>query len=381
MLTKLTFRVLTVTTLTVSMGMLAGCSTATPRDDQSYDPSTDGTLTGGDGTGGTNLPGGQTGGTGNNGATSPDPTGGGSNGTGSDSSTNGNSGATTGVDANGTTGDSNGSTTGGGGNTTSGTSDEDASVPPPVETEGCGNTAFPASGMYNMTVGSTQRMFIIKLPSGYDPNKPYKLVFAWHYLGGSASGIANSNGFGGFGRYYGLEPMSGGSTIFVAPEGLDSGLGGKGWPNSNGRDVAFARAMVDKFNKDYCIDAERVFSVGFSYGAIMSNTVGCQMGDVFRAIAPMSGMAPQGACKGPVAAWISHGDPDGTVNFSGGEASRDHWAEANHCTTPGAKDANGCVNYQGCDAGYPVVWCAMPGAGHNMPSFGTAEIWKFFSQF
>jgi len=378
MLKKLTFRSLTVTTLTVSTWLLTGCSTAAPRDTESYDPSTDGTTTGGDGTSGTNLPGGQTGGGGSNGATSPDPTGGSSNGTGSSGSTNSNSGGTTGVDANGTTGASGGGSTTGGGNATD---DEDAGVTPPVETEGCGNTTFPASGMYNITVGSTERMFIIKLPSGYDPNKPYKLVFAWHYLGGSASGIAGTNGFGGFGRYYGLEPMSGGSTIFVAPEGLDSGFGGKGWPNSNGRDVAFARAMVDKFNKDYCIDAERVFSVGFSYGAIMSNTVGCEMGDVFRAIAPMSGMAPQGACKGPVAAWISHGDPDGTVAFSGGEASRDHWAEANHCTTPGAKDANGCVSYQGCDTGYPVVWCAIPGLGHNMPSFGTAEIWKFFSQF
>jgi hypothetical protein len=28
----------------------------------------------------------------------------------------------------------------------------------------------------------------------------------------------------------------------------------------------------------------------FSYDAIMSNTVGCHMGDVFRAIAPISGM-------------------------------------------------------------------------------------------
>jgi poly(3-hydroxybutyrate) depolymerase len=33
-----------------------------------------------------------------------------------------------------------------------------------------------------------------------------------------------------------------------------------------------------------------VFSVGMSYGRIMSDTLGCQMGDVFRAFAPMPGL-------------------------------------------------------------------------------------------
>ncbi|MGD8859203.1 MAG: hypothetical protein PVI30_04270 [Myxococcales bacterium] len=39
-------------------------------------------------------------------------------------------------------------------------------------------------------------------PSGYDANRPVRLIFTWHYLGGSASGIAR-------GGYYGLELRSG----------------------------------------------------------------------------------------------------------------------------------------------------------------------------
>jgi polyhydroxybutyrate depolymerase len=249
-----------------------------------------------------------------------------------------------------------------------------SSAPAPAMSEGCGKTMFPPSARNMMDVMGTQREYIVKLPTNYDPNKPYKLVFAWHYLGGNAQGIAT--GFGG--GYYGLESMSGGSTIFVAPEGIDAA-----WPNTGGRDINFAKAMVTWMRSNYCIDNKRIFSVGFSYGAIMSNTVGCQMGDVFRAIAPMSGSGPLGTgCKGPVAAWLAHGTADTTVAFSGGQRSRDHWIMANGCTTQTMPtDPSPCVAYQGCMSGYPVVWCENPGAGHMQPAYGGAAIWKFFSQF
>jgi poly(3-hydroxybutyrate) depolymerase len=111
----------------------------------------------------------------------------------------------------------------------------------------------------------------------------------------------------------------------------------------------------------------------------MSNSVGCALGDQFRAIAPMSGSGPRGTCKGQVAAWLSHGDADTTVSFASGQASRDHWVAANHCastTTP----AGSCVAYDGCDAGYPVVWCQFSG-GHQQPRNSAQDIWAFFSQF
>jgi polyhydroxybutyrate depolymerase len=254
----------------------------------------------------------------------------------------------------------------------------DASVdmPTPEASSGCGKADFPESARNTIMVGDLAREYIVKVPDGYDPSKPYKLIFAWHYLGGSAQGIAG--GFGG--GYYGLESMAAGSVIFVAPEGIDAA-----WPNSGGRDVAFAKAMVEWMRSNYCIDNKRIFSVGFSYGAIMSNTVGCQMGDVFRAIAPMSGSGPSAfggaSCKGPVAAWLSHGTSDSTVPFSGGQGSRDHWLMANGCQmTNKPTDPSPCVTYDGCMTGYPVTWCEFSGS-HQQPSFGPAAIWKFFSQF
>jgi polyhydroxybutyrate depolymerase len=245
---------------------------------------------------------------------------------------------------------------------------------------GCGATAPPA-GDATIDVMSKSREYILTLPKTYDPAKPYKLVFAWHGLGGTAAQIAKG--------YYGLQTQANDSTIFVAGQGLQTSNSvgsGPGWANVGGEDVAFVKALYALLQSQLCIDENRVFSVGMSYGGIMSDTLGCQMGDVFRAIAPMSGSGPgyggRGpTCVGDVAVWMSHGDNDTTVPTASGEASRDYWAMANHCQMQTAPvDPSPCVAYVGCDPGRPVTWCEFAG-GHTIPPFASKAIWTFFSQF
>jgi poly(3-hydroxybutyrate) depolymerase len=242
--------------------------------------------------------------------------------------------------------------------------------------------------MFNIDVSGTQRQYIITLPANYASNKPYKLIFAWHGLGGTAAQVAGQ-GLGSFGSayaYYGLEGMANNTVIFVSGQGLDPNDAGAGWPNRNDQDIAFAKAMLAWLESNYCIDRSHVFSVGMSYGGIMSDTVGCEMGDVVRAIAPMSGEGPatypgSKPCVGQVAVWSSHGNQDTTVPFTAGEASRDHWVAANHCSSQTKAVGPGtCVEYQGCDPGYPVDWCEFDG-GHTIPSFASQGIWSFLSRF
>jgi poly(3-hydroxybutyrate) depolymerase len=207
------------------------------------------------------------------------------------------------------------------------------------------------------------------------------VIFAWHGLGGTAASIASRG-------YYGLEARAGNSTIFATGQGLPTSTpvgDGPGWPNTNGRDVAFVRSLLDWLKSSYCIDEARIFSTGMSYGGIMSNTLGCALGDALRAIAPMAGSGPSrfssGQCVGQVAAWFSHGNEDLIVTYASGQASRDDWLETNRCgtaTTP--VGPAGCVAYEGCDVGYPVHWCEFDG-GHTVPSFASEGIWQFFSQF
>jgi poly(3-hydroxybutyrate) depolymerase len=226
------------------------------------------------------------------------------------------------------------------------------------------------------------REYIVNYPTPYDPNRPYRVLFIHHGRGGNAEQNITRNG-----GWYGVGPLSGGSTIFVSPQGLTSAgtgdAGGQtGWPNTSGQDVAFLRALVEQINNTFCVDRTRIFTTGMSYGGNFSNTLGCQMGDVFRAIVPFSGWGPQGTnCVGKIAALITHGTADTTIDIAQGRASRDHWLAANHCTmTTAPYDPSPCVVYQGCDVGYPVGYCEHTG-GHILPTFSGPAIWNFISQF
>src|SRR2546430_1752378 len=81
--------------------------------------------------------------------------------------------------------------------------------------------SWPPNGTNMLDVGGTMRTYIVAIPNNYDPNKPYKLVFAWHGLGGNAQQIAGGL-FGG--GYYGLQALANNTTVFVAPQGLDTGI-------------------------------------------------------------------------------------------------------------------------------------------------------------
>jgi poly(3-hydroxybutyrate) depolymerase len=248
---------------------------------------------------------------------------------------------------------------------------------------GCGQTTTLKSGSATIDVSGTTRTYILQIPPNYDPNKAYKLIFGFHWLGGSASDVASGNIIGG--PYYGLQSRSAGSAILVAPDGLPdpSQNNSKGWPNTNGQDVAFVQAMLQLFESNLCIDQSRIFSTGFSYGGIFSLTLGCQMSNVFRAIAPESGEF-FGSCRsngGPVAIWQSQGDSDTTVPPANAQSANNYFVTKNHCSTQtAAVSPSPCVAYQGCASGFPVVWCEFSG-GHMPWNQAPDPVWAFFNQF
>jgi polyhydroxybutyrate depolymerase len=288
----------------------------------------------------------------------------------------GSGGAAGGAGASGSAGS--GGNAGGGGNAGSAGAGGNAGSGGQATSNGCGSTEAPESGRYMIDVGGTMREYELKVPDDYDPEKPYKLIFGFHWRGADSQAVVDND-------YYGLEPLSNGSAIFVSPEGLiDNEV--SGWANPNGRDIEFTSAMVERLKSELCIDESRIFSTGFSYGGMMSFAIGCALGDTFRAIAPYAGALYSGCEDGtaPVAMWGSHGysdGADGVVPIANAREARDEFLTRNGCgteTVPVAPDE--CVAYQGCQAGYPVTWCEWDG-GHWWPSFASQAVWDFFSQF
>ncbi len=273
---------------------------------------------------------------------------------------------------------------------------------------GCGKMPGIASGMYNngqtisITAANMQRRYILNVPTNYDNSKPYKLIIAFHQLNGNDKQMY-ANG------YYHLLNLSNNTTIFVAPNGQQNnspcsgtgnGEGGCGWPNPSNSDIALADAVVAQIETNFCVDTNRIFATGWSYGGSMSYKTACERplsggGNGFvRAIAVYSGAQLSGNCtpSKPVAFFASHGTHDSVLNYSSGVGLAQNFATANGCNwmTPTAVNSGQhmCTDEMGCMTGYPERFCSFngdhtpdPDNGQSGNSWVYQEVWNFFSQF
>jgi poly(3-hydroxybutyrate) depolymerase len=247
-------------------------------------------------------------------------------------------------------------------------------------------------GMYYQSSGNydfSNRPYSVRLPANYDPSKPYAVTFGGGGCGGNAAG---SNGGG-------LQIAPNGATIQVGLIYIN-GCFNDGGPSIGNRadtpEEPYFRAVMAQMEKDYCIDLSQVFVSGFSSGAWEAYTLGCAASDLVRGISADEGgfrtMHP--ACKGPVAAVLVAGDADtenpigpldpnnandkgaiGRLGSLGSAPGRDDILARNGCAgtaTATYEDAKygQCKKYTGCPAAYPVIWCQLPGVGHNNSSYG-----------
>ncbi|MER5900024.1 cellulose binding domain-containing protein [Streptomyces mirabilis] len=271
-----------------------------------------------------------------------------------------------------------------------------ASADAAAATAGCGKAPVLTSGTHTIQSGGKNRNFILRVPDGYDRNRAYRLIFGFHWLGGTSTDVATGRTVEtGTWAYYGLQRLANNSTIFVAPQGLDNG-----WANAGGEDVTFVDDMIRRIETDLCVDTTQRFALGFSYGAAMSYALACSRATVFRAVAVQSGGQLSGCSGGtqPIAYLGVHGLRDNVLGISGGQALRDRFVRNNGCTAQKPPEpAQGSLThrvtaYSGCSAGHPVVWAAFDEGHIAAPQDGAAgdsgsrtwvpqEVWKFFTQF
>ena len=261
---------------------------------------------------------------------------------------------------------------------------------------GCGKAPTLASGNHTIQSGGQNRTYILRVPANYDMNRQYRLVFGFHWRGGTANDVDSGGGDGYNWSYYGLRRLAdsaGGDTIFVAPQGI-----GNGWANSGGQDLTFVDDMLRQLQAGLCVDTTQIFAGGFSYGGGMSYAIACARANVFRAVAVYSGAQLSGCAGGtqPIAYMGIHGLTDNVLGIGLGRVLRDTFVRNNGCTaqnppepSPGSR-SHIVTAYSGCRSGYPVVWAAfdgghtpgpVDGGGDGWRTWTSGEVWRFFTQF
>jgi poly(3-hydroxybutyrate) depolymerase len=257
---------------------------------------------------------------------------------------------------------------------------------PPVASAGCSkplSTFKIGTSTYKITSAGLNREYIVNIPENYDPNVPHRLVFGMHWYKGSADDVQ------GWSKWFGLKALDKDATIFVAP----NGTGNPPLWTQGEKDHAFFDDLVKLFESDLCVDKSRIFSVGFSFGAMFSNSLAQTHQDVLRGVvvyaaADVNIYFPANTGK-PLAYMGVHGLKDPTCSIASGRSSRDRFVKNNACTVPAtvpeAKSGNHVTYDYKCPSSYPVQWTTFDG-GHTYPPNDTgtwvyALTWDFITQF
>jgi predicted esterase len=257
------------------------------------------------------------------------------------------------------------------------------------------------------------REFIIDIPADYDATKPYRLVFSWHQAYGSDTGNAIGQYPANQGpnfdaknyAYFGLQRESTAAkqpAIFVAPQGIGN------FPWDYNRDVTLFDDLLALVTTNLCIDESRVFTTGFSFGAMMSYALSVGRATKLRAAVTMAAanynFTQPTNNHTPIAYFGITGMSDGTCPWGdasrGGKACVLQHVTDNGCTSAEITTAkvggksHVCYDFQGCKDGYPVKVCTFDGnhtpsavadgtsgGDDGLKAFVPPLAWKFMAQF
>jgi poly(3-hydroxybutyrate) depolymerase len=259
-----------------------------------------------------------------------------------------------------------------------------------VPSQGCGQQLnLPKTGSFEFSWSMGKRTVRIDIPDNYNNQKPYKLIFGMHCMGGWAGGVQQEG-------YYGLKQFdTGKNCIFVAPEGNGNQAP---WDQN---DYRLFDELLAFLKNGLCIDTSRVFSTGFSYGAMFTNGLSWNHQKDLRAVAvyevaERNIWLPQHT--GEPIAWMGVlGLDDGLCTPEMGRNARniilkynsDHGKAVNEQAQEAAPGGpHKCYDYTTVQPAYPVRWCTQSG-GHiwdhkdpgSFQSWVPQATWDFFSKF
>ena len=225
-----------------------------------------------------------------------------------------------------------------------------ARTPPPYSGGACPTLV---EGSQEFATGDTTYQVRVVLPD--DPEEA-PVLFAWHWLGGSAGSLISSLDLDELAREQGV--------IVVAPESDGSRFewhfaeGPEGNP-----DLLMFEDLLSCAHATWAVDLDRIYATGMSAGGLMTAYVTVYESDWLAATAPLSGGAsPYVSPEEPLPVMITWGGPGDTY---GGGAVR-------------FEDLSLELS-EGLQAdGHFVVEC-VHSRGHTLPPWGIGPVWRFLS--
>ena len=264
---------------------------------------------------------------------------------------------------------------------------------------GCGLAGGSGQQDLTVTIRGVQRTYTVQFPTHYDPNEPLPLIFYFHWLGGTIGDVLSvpESAIWEVGN-------ASNEAAFVWPQGLvQHGSNETGWDLAcGGEDMEFFDAMLSNLADSRCIDLNRVFSAGFSFGADMSVSLACcRDASVVRAVAPASGAFDQNdsdfVCPGlsPPSMRYSYGTADPiytpsefneVISFFRAQlgCSADYdLVSVSPCsgtwTGNGSTVTCSCKSYRDCSR--PLVDCEFANMGHTIALGWREDTWDYFMSF
>ena len=251
-----------------------------------------------------------------------------------------------------------------------------------------------------------KREALVHIPPLYRPGIGSPLVLAFHGGGGTAAGmveISRLNDEADRSGFIVVYPQGSGSKVFGRTAGTwNAGTCCGTAMQTKVDDVGFVSRLLDVLEKQYSVDAQRIYATGISNGGQMSYRLGCQLADRIAAIAPVAATLEFSPCSPsrPVPLIRFHGTEDPCALYDGGTCGGCYqdffnkligipilepqhfpcpavvddvrsWSALNGCrgnAVPIAKRGHAtCVAYQGCPLNADVVLWSIAGMGHAWP--------------
>jgi len=237
--------------------------------------------------------------------------------------------------------------------------------------------------------------YYLHTPKSYQSNHPMPLVLVFHGSRSSGRAIANAT------RFDELADQKG--FIVVYPDGINGRWNQVRHYSSSQIDrnnASFISALIEHLQQIRNIDRQRIYATGFSSGAILTQTLACNLSDRIAAFASVAGTLPVNvapSCKPqtPVSLLMINGKGDESVPYPGGKVddvrevlsvpkTAEIWQQHNGCALNAKKVeplANTVSNhstkveisrYSGCHGGAEVMLISVEGMGHSWPG-GASE--------